>query len=246
MIPLDHRQPVLFDRSRADEPYIPLPSHHDNIRLTPWRVEDVDAVLPILNHPDVYPRLVGPAYPYTREHAQLWFEGQSKLFEPDRGYFTGDEAAPLRQGKFFDYTPMCVIREVQPDGSQIFLGVVDLVRSSFGGETDSATKEQLIKKNRGKTAGDPTIVYMVGDYLAASHHGKGIMTAAVRELIRSWGVPYMRIRLVHAAVMEGNVGSRRVFEKLGFSFSGFIEGSVPTQGKRDEVMGEWFFQYTAE
>ncbi|KZO96337.1 acyl-CoA N-acyltransferase [Calocera viscosa TUFC12733] len=240
-----HRQPILFDKSRNDEPYIPLPAPHDNIRMTPWRLTDVEAV-PILNHPAVYPNLLGPPYPYTKEDAEDWASQQVKQFEPDRQYFTGDEGAPVKEGKLFDYAPMPVIREVQPDGSQIFLGVSDIVRSNHFGVTDKQRKEELTKENEAKPLGDPSIMWMIGDYLAPSHHGKGIMTAAIRELIRSWCLPYMHVREIEVMVIEGNLGSRRVFEKLGFKYTGVLEGVIPTQGKREKVMDEWLFRSTVE
>jgi RimJ/RimL family protein N-acetyltransferase len=56
------------------------------------------------------------------------------------------------------------------------------------------------------------------DYLVSSHHGRGIMSAAVGTLIDSWMVPRMNARLIRVEVFSGNMGSRRVFEKNGFVF----------------------------
>jgi len=240
------RQPVLFDTSRDNEPYIPLPFPHDNIRLTPWRLTDADSTVSILNHPAVYPNLVGPPYPYKKEDGEWWVDEQLKQFAPNRQYFTGDETAPIKDGRIFDYSPTPVIREVQADGSQVFLGVAEIVRSSFMSEADEQRKAELIKENDAKTVGDPSIIYMIGDYLAPSHHGKGIMTATIRELIHSWGVPYMGLQEVSVVVIDGNIGSRRVFEKLGFKLVGFSPDITPTQGKREKVMGEWLFHYVVE
>jgi len=240
------RQPVLFDKSRDNEPYIPLPAPHENIRITPCRMTDAEPMFECLNHPAIYPNLVGPPYPYERTDGELWLAKQQERSAPDWRYFTGDESAPIQDGKIFDYTPLWVIREVQSDGSQTFVGVADIVRSSFMDEADEQRKEELTKENDAKPLGDPSIVYMIGDYLAPSYHGKGIMTAVIRELIHSWGAPYMGLREVKVVVIDGNIGSRRVFEKLGFKYVGFAEGTVPTQGKREKVLGEWIFHYVVE
>lgn len=56
------------------------------------------------------------------------------------------------------------------------------------------------------------------DYLAASHHGRGIMSAALGTLIRYWGIPRMNARIIRAETFSGNEGSKRVFEKNGFVF----------------------------
>lgn len=54
------------------------------------------------------------------------------------------------------------------------------------------------------------------DCLASSHHGKGIMTAAVRTLMQEWVVPCMGAKAMRVEACEGNVGSVKVFEKNGF------------------------------
>lgn len=61
------------------------------------------------------------------------------------------------------------------------------------------------------------------DYLASSHHGKGIMTAAIETFIREWAVPRMGVRRIRVETFSDNKGSKRVFEKLGFKY----EKSVP-------------------
>lgn len=54
------------------------------------------------------------------------------------------------------------------------------------------------------------------DCLASSHHGKGIMTAAVRTLLKEWIVPCMGAKTMRVEACEGNFGSVKVFEKNGF------------------------------
>lgn len=54
------------------------------------------------------------------------------------------------------------------------------------------------------------------DYLAPSHHGRGIMSAALGTIIREWMVPRMAARKIRVEAFVGNVGSVRVFEKNGF------------------------------
>ena len=63
------------------------------------------------------------------------------------------------------------------------------------------------------------------DYLASSHHGKGIMTAVLRTFIHEWAVPRMGVRQIRVETFADNIASRRVFEKLGFTY----EKTVPVQ-----------------
>lgn len=44
------------------------------------------------------------------------------------------------------------------------------------------------------------------------------MTAVVRTLLNEWAVPRMGVRRVRVETYVGNIGSRRVFEKLGFIY----------------------------
>lgn len=61
------------------------------------------------------------------------------------------------------------------------------------------------------------------DFLASSHHGKGIMTAAIKTFIHEWALPRMGVRQIRVETFSDNTGSRRVFEKLGFTY----EKTVP-------------------
>lgn len=58
------------------------------------------------------------------------------------------------------------------------------------------------------------------DYLAPSHHGRGIMTAAVHALIHGWMVPRMGVKHISVNMTKGNAPSVRVFEKNGFKLIG--------------------------
>ena len=61
-------------------------------------------------------------------------------------------------------------------------------------------------------------ILRIPDYLASSHHGKGIMSIAVKTLIREWAVPRMGVRKIRVETFGDNIGSRRVFEKNDFVY----------------------------
>lgn len=54
------------------------------------------------------------------------------------------------------------------------------------------------------------------DYLAPSHHGRGIMSASIKAVME-WAVQMMNIRRIIVTAYAGNVASLRVFEKNGFT-----------------------------
>lgn len=58
-------------------------------------------------------------------------------------------------------------------------------------------------------------------WLAESYTGKGIMARSVDHII-SLGFEYYPIRRIHAECATGNIQSRKVLERLGFSEEGIV------------------------
>lgn len=63
--------------------------------------------------------------------------------------------------------------------------------------------------------GAELLTMVVIDWLVASHHGRGIMTAAVKVFVE-WVVANMNVHHIKAHILPENIGSCRVFEKNGF------------------------------
>jgi len=61
------------------------------------------------------------------------------------------------------------------------------------------------------------------DYLRSSHHGKGIMSAAVGVVINQWMIAHLNAHKIRTEAIEGNTGSVRVFEKNGFKLLGTVK-----------------------
>lgn len=152
------------------------------------------------------------------------------------------EASPIIVGG----CPVRTLREVRADGTEVFLGDIGVDRCGYPDLEASFEKERLIEKNSQRLAGDPEIAWCIGckydcthspylanreriDYLAASHHGRGIMTAALRTLISEWMIPRMGAHLIRAEAFKGNAGSRKVFEKNGFTLEKIVDFTRTTQ-----------------
>ncbi|KAF9505734.1 hypothetical protein BS47DRAFT_1400112 [Hydnum rufescens UP504] len=178
--------PLLFDSSKQEH-YLPLPSPHSHIRLTPPRLSDVPASVSLLNDPKIYASLANPPFPYEIHHA-VDFITKAKgnidrvLEELSKGHVGG----VLVSG-----CPVRSIREVQPDGSDVYLGDVEIRRHLFEEIGDLDGRARFVEINNAKELGDPTIVWSIGDCLASSHHNQGIMTSAIRTIINEWGIPHM-------------------------------------------------------
>lgn len=63
---------------------------------------------------------------------------------------------------------------------------------------------------------------MIPDCLASSHHGKGIMTSAIRVMMDEWAIPRMNAQHIVATAFIDNIGSQRTFTKNGFRL---VEGT---------------------
>lgn len=112
--------------------------------------------------------------------------------------------------------PVRAIREVREDGTDTYIGDIGFMRCMFGellgtdGVFDWENKKLKEEENNKLIIGDPNIIWSIGgtsvfctylletertgvDFLAPSHHGRGIMTDAVRTVLHEWGVPRMGI-----------------------------------------------------
>ncbi|KDQ63162.1 hypothetical protein JAAARDRAFT_29166 [Jaapia argillacea MUCL 33604] len=160
----------------------------------------------------VWPKLASVPHPYLPRHAEVWV-GRVKeasdniLRELEEGFQNrGGTALPFVGG-----CPVHSLREVKEDGEEVFIGDCSIVRGRH-----LEIGEEAAKVNAEKQVGDPEIIWAIGDYLAPSHHGKGIMTAAVRTIIQDWAIPRMNVHRIRVSTCKGNIGSVRVFEKNGF------------------------------
>ncbi|TDL20984.1 hypothetical protein BD410DRAFT_790348 [Rickenella mellea] len=223
----------------TNEPYLRLPSPHDNIIITPQRLSDAEEIVPILNDEKVYMTLLGPPFPYTIGDAHPWLlkgkqESDALLAELAENHSTHAVGG----------CPVNILREVQEDGSDVYLGSVDLHRCRWFHVPHSDEKLAMIKANEARTAGDPAITWEFGDYLASSHHGRGIMSAAIGVVLRQWAIPRMRVRHMSVTAFQSNPASVRVFEKNGFILKGIVEDCVDMQeskggGKTGLHVLEW-------
>ncbi|KAG8712835.1 hypothetical protein FRC08_014023 [Ceratobasidium sp. 394] len=224
MYPYNSRyESVLQYNPITDEPFIPLPAPHSNIRLTPARMGDVDAILPIMNDPSVCMNFANPPYPYLREHGEEWLEKRVAEYEEVM------KVIKETDGKvgFVDIFPVRHIREVAPDGTETFLGDMGLAREFFWNDIrDPEAKAARNNINANLPPGDPEIIWNIGDYLRPSHHGRGIMTAAIKTMIEMWAVPHMNARKFRACAFLDNIGSQKTFLKNRFRFSSRTNGTV--------------------
>lgn len=136
------------------EVYLQLPAPHSNIRITPPRLSDVDGMVEHMNDPRIYEFFASPPFPYTQQHGLDWSAraiDSCKMVLED-----------LAEGnQFVNGCPVRSIREVQEDGSDVFIGDIGIMREFpdspwiFGKEPDNGTKE----------VGDPTILWTIGGNL---------------------------------------------------------------------------------
>ncbi|EJU00829.1 acyl-CoA N-acyltransferase [Dacryopinax primogenitus] len=221
--------------------FFPLPAPHSHVILSGPDPADGAEIVQAFNDPLIYRWTISPPFPYLLAHAEDMLRRNVHTYEESVSRMS--ELVQKWEGMKLAATPLRFIREVQRDGSWKFIGDVGLVRCSFSEVFPLEERDRLVRENNAREAGDEGIVWMIGDYLISSHHGRGIMTAAIRTLLQTWARPLMSCRTVRAYVLTGNEGSKRVFEKLGFELKETMEGGVPMQGKREEVVGMWVMEW---
>ncbi|KAH9944275.1 acyl-CoA N-acyltransferase [Epithele typhae] len=226
-MPQSQYHPLQFN-PQTKEPFLRLPSPHEHIILTPPRTSDGPAIFSHMSDPRVYSWLEGPPFPYRPEHAEQWISMIKKDADAALEVLRiASEADPDAPPVLVSACPVRCIREVRDDGSDIFLGDIAILRERWPDESDEDAQKALKDPNYERPLGDPEIVWCFGDYIAASHQGRGIMSVAIRTLIHEWAVPRMGVRQIRVETFEENLGSRRVFEKNGFVY----EKTTPMERK---------------
>jgi RimJ/RimL family protein N-acetyltransferase len=77
----------------------------------------------------------------------------------------------------------------------------------------------------------------LGYDLSREHWGKGLMTEAVRAVVR-WGFHEVQINRIQATVMAGNLASMRILEKCGFQSEGLLRQYKICRGQPKDF---WMF-----
>jgi [ribosomal protein S5]-alanine N-acetyltransferase len=83
---------------------------------------------------------------------------------------------------------------------------------------------------RGHTAG-------IGYWLGRAHWNKGIMTEAVKEIVKC-GFSELGLRRIQASTFPQSKASMRVLEKAGFKFEGVLRKNIK---KGDKYIDEYLF-----
>jgi len=241
-----HNLPLRLNE-RTKEPYLQLPEPHGNIIITPPRQTEADiaALVSIMNERAVWQWLEGPPYPYNEDHARSWLAMISR--ESD------DLFAQLQDNPYqlVGGCPVRILREVLDNGEDIFLGDIRVDGCIYSWVLDAEERNRLTEENIRKRPGDPSkdwefggdtrndvsngskVITLSTDYLAPSHHGKGIMSLAIKTLIHEWLIPKMGIKKMSVVTYDKNIGSARVFERNGF----VLEKIVPDARQISEVKG---------
>ncbi|KAJ7642863.1 acyl-CoA N-acyltransferase [Mycena rosella] len=207
------------------ELFLRLPHPHATIILTPPRTRDAEPIVDIMNDPAVYPFLGRPKMPYLLE-AAVALVAENK-HASDAVIKALEDAAP---DAFAEDCPVSSIREVLPDGTEVYIGSIRVKRCNWW-EVQGAQRVRLMEQNAGRATGDPETVWQVSDYVASSHHRRGIMTAVLRTFLDQWAIPRMGVRHLHVSVFTGNEGSVRVFEKTGFVLVDTLENCIEIRGE---------------
>jgi ribosomal-protein-alanine N-acetyltransferase len=82
----------------------------------------------------------------------------------------------------------------------------------------------------------------IGLWIGEKFHGRGLGIKVVQSLTK-YGFETLGLKIIEGYVFVENISSRRVFEKIGYSFIGVAPDKVMKRGKEIE---EWKFVLTKE
>ncbi|KAJ7070501.1 hypothetical protein C8F01DRAFT_1046063 [Mycena amicta] len=217
------------------EPFLRLPGKgHENIILTPPRMSDVDAMVPVFNDERVSYWMTGTPFPYTRENAEWWL-GENAVPIAERVLAELEAARNETELKLVDACPVTILREVQPDGTELLVGGIDFTLAQRAVELDGTgwTPEGLGAPPKPQRREEKPDIWTVGYYVVPSHHGRGLMSDAFKTVLEQWGIPRMGIRKLRVSALTGNEGSVKVFRKNGLTlYKTWPEDTVDVRGTR--------------
>lgn len=78
----------------------------------------------------------------------------------------------------------------------------------------------------------------LGYWLAKEHRGKGIMTAAIRQMVRLGFEAFPEVTRIYATPFGSNIASQKALEKAGFALEAKLEGTLIKNGR---VEDEWIY-----
>ncbi len=144
------------------EPFLRLPSPHENVIVTPPRISDIPAIVENLNDLRVYRWLEGPPFPYTTDDGDFWLrkvkDSSDAVLQQLKE--AGDDTT---QGALIvGSCPVRALREVQGDGTELYLGEINVDRCGYPDMNSCPEKAKLVKENSERDPGDPEIVWCIG------------------------------------------------------------------------------------
>lgn len=149
--------------TQTGEPFLRLPAPNDNIILTAPRTNDTKSLAPIINNPRVSIWLEGPPIPYRDEDAEEWLALIVKQSEDILAELREeDRLNPEGPLKVVGGCPVRHIREVLPDGTDIYLGDIGISRAQMEEVLDPDERKRAVEANNRKAVGDPSIVWTFG------------------------------------------------------------------------------------
>lgn len=167
----------------TNEVYLELPPPHDNIIITPPRRTDADALVKIMNDPRVYKMLLDYPHPFAPAHAEAWLSYEKRACEAVLDEFTealNTSKKDKRENgntpslEFLDGCPVCVLRERQDDGTDIFIGHIAMLRCRrFEFLRDEKQEEAFSLQNEEYPVGSPKIIWEIGGCVLGLSFSRG-------------------------------------------------------------------------
>ncbi len=78
----------------------------------------------------------------------------------------------------------------------------------------------------------------LGYWLALAHRGKGIMTAAIQQMVALGFATFPEVTRIFARPFGSNIASQHALEKAGFTLEARLAGTLVKNGK---VEDEWIY-----
>ncbi|KAF7310016.1 Arf-GAP domain-containing protein [Mycena indigotica] len=197
------KTPIRF--AEDGEPCLPLPAPFEQFYLGPERHSDLPFDVAMMNDIRVARTIMGPPFPVQLLGAQKWLVRERDFTEK---LFAGYAAGKYQPGNV-DSSPFSVIRERKRDGQpDPYVGQVTIGFEKGLRKTPVREGCESWRRTDG--------FWEMGAALNVDYQGKGVASAATK-VIFDFAVEHLGATEIHANVLQTNVGSVRLWQKLGFA-----------------------------
>lgn len=144
--------------SATGEPFLRLPAPHQNIIVTPPREGDDEHLFALFRDTNVADWFSSIPAPFSRDQSRAMLDQAKEVADAVLDELhTLEKESPGKKLKVVDGCPVRHLREVQENGTDVFIGYIEVRRNVYKDVLDETERRAQFEENNKRPIGDSTI-----------------------------------------------------------------------------------------